>query len=139
MPRWLNGYKDDLDQRILCAQVGLVGTIESGFSIQSHILFETSAKVKEVLGTDLVLATRLRDTSSTVDGVTEMIECFQKEETEPKDSGVSDDAMPDDKEQGCVYDNVTIDFARAIADDVGEQAWTEAAKVLPSRRSRGAK
>ncbi|KAF4990907.1 hypothetical protein FGRMN_8176 [Fusarium graminum] len=139
MPRWLSGYKDDLDQHILCAQVGLVGSIESGISIKSGILFETSAKVKEVLGTDLVLATRLRDTSSPVDGVNETIECFQKEETERKDSGVSHDETPDDKEQDRVYDNVTIDFARAIAGDVGEQAWTEAAKVPPSRRSRGAK
>ncbi|KAM0349680.1 hypothetical protein ACHAPU_003509 [Fusarium lateritium] len=139
MPRWLTGYKDDLDQRILCAQVGLVGTIESGFSIQSDVLFETSAKVKEVLGIDLVLATRLRDTSATVDGVTHMIECFQKGETERKDSGVSEGTTPDEEEQDCVYENVTIGFARAIADDIGVQAWNEAAKVLPSRRRRGEK
>ncbi|KAM0243895.1 hypothetical protein ACHAP5_006752 [Fusarium lateritium] len=118
--------------RVFCTHVGLVGNIEDGSDVQSDVLFETSGKVEQVLGIDLVLAIRLRDMRYAVTAGVQPNEYFTEEEAIRQDGhtdGALDDAKSDGTEQDCVYDNVTVDYASAIAGDVGVQVWTEAAKM----------
>ncbi|KAM0333858.1 hypothetical protein ACHAPQ_005201 [Fusarium lateritium] len=122
--------------RVLCTHVGLAGNIEDGSNVQSDVLFETSGKVKRVLGIDLVLAIQLRDMRYAVTAGIQPNENFPEEKAIRKDGhtdGALDEAESDDTEQDCVYDNVTMDYSSAIASDVGVQAWTEAAKISWSR------
>lgn len=59
----LDRARDELALRILVAQVGLVGNLKDGFHVAFDVLLETNEKVKEVLGTNLVLAEQLKDRS----------------------------------------------------------------------------
>jgi chromosome segregation ATPase len=56
----LDRARDELVLRISVAQVGLVGNLKDGFRVAFGVLTETNEKVKEVLGTNLVLAERLK-------------------------------------------------------------------------------
>jgi len=51
----LDRSRDELVRRISVAQVGLVGNLKDGFRVAFDVLMETNKKVKEVLGTNLVL------------------------------------------------------------------------------------
>jgi uncharacterized protein YoxC len=55
----LDSERHDLVLRISVAQVGVVGNLDDGFCVMIDILREINDKVKERLGTDLVLAKQL--------------------------------------------------------------------------------
>ncbi|KAF4969392.1 hypothetical protein FSARC_3374 [Fusarium sarcochroum] len=135
MPKWLVKRRDELNRRILCAQVGLMGNTEEGFEILRDVLLETSAKVKGVLDLDLVLATRLQNASMT--GPFQPNKDFEGDEVARQDekqntSNCSLEAVkPEDAEEDWVFDNVTLNQARAMAGEIGVKGWTETAKVVP--------
>jgi uncharacterized protein YicC (UPF0701 family) len=59
----LDRGRDELVLRVSVAQVGVVGTLKDGFRIAFGVLLETNMKVDKVLGTNLILAERLKDRS----------------------------------------------------------------------------
>jgi hypothetical protein len=136
MPKWVIRSKDKLDEAILCAQVGIFGNEQDGFSIQSDKVFEMNGKVKDALGIHMVLALRLWDEPTDIVGRTVSPDDESKGEgAHQHDTAVEglDNEKPDE-EVGCVYDNITLDQARAMAGEVGVQAWTEAARLQPLRK-----
>ncbi|KAF4448856.1 hypothetical protein F53441_7792 [Fusarium austroafricanum] len=131
MPKWVIKDRDQLDKAILCAHVGLVRNMEGGLELQRDKLFELSAKVKEVLGIDLVLATRLRDTPTVIIDIAASEKEFKGEgAVEPS----LKDVRSEDVGEGCAYDNITLSLARVVAGETGAQGWAEVAKSSHQRK-----
>ncbi|KAJ4261451.1 hypothetical protein NW762_006876 [Fusarium torreyae] len=139
MPKWLIERRDLLNKCVLCAQVGLTGNTKDGFEIHRDVLLEMSAKVKAVIGLDLVLVTWLQNA---YDGPLQFDKAFERELAELQDQKQNtpecnpEQAKSDDAEEDWVFDNVTRNQAHAMAGDPGVQAWTEAAKTPPRRGCR---
>ncbi|KAJ0161925.1 hypothetical protein CTA2_5394 [Colletotrichum tanaceti] len=57
----LDGARAELLTRISVVHVGLTGNIHDGFKVALQVLEETNASVQQVLGLNLVLATRLQN------------------------------------------------------------------------------
>ncbi|RGP72753.1 hypothetical protein FSPOR_2500 [Fusarium sporotrichioides] len=137
--RWVVKRRDALEKGILCAQVGLVGNMEGTFKVQYETLFHASAKVREMIGMELILAMSLRRTMVTI--TDEAIESNKhvggerieqertKSDIQPKDTKSGDTA------EDWVYDNITEDQARGIAGEAGVQGWKEAVKLRSKRRT----
>ncbi|KAF9776547.1 hypothetical protein IL306_005234 [Fusarium sp. DS 682] len=135
MPKWTIWRKDDLDKAILCAQIGIAGNENDGYMIQPHKVFEMSGKVKDVIGIHMVLAFRLWDAPTDIVG--RAVTPGRNSEGGLDQNGVAVEGADDEKphnEQDSVYDNITLDQARAIAGEAGVQGWAEAAKLAPQRR-----
>ncbi|KAG5760052.1 hypothetical protein H9Q72_011828 [Fusarium xylarioides] len=138
MPKWVIRTRDNLDNAILCAQVGIIGNEKDGFSIQPDKVFDMDGKVKDVLGIHMVLALRLRDEPTCIDGWSiSPDDEVKSEETRQHATAVEGiDKGTHDAEESPVYENVTLDQARAMAGEDGVQGWTEAAKLQPRRMKR---
>ncbi|KAL9575678.1 hypothetical protein ACKAV7_000476 [Fusarium commune] len=137
MPKWVIRTKENLDNAVLCAQVGIIGNEKDGFSIRPDKVFGMNGKVKDVLGIHMVLASRLWDEPTCIDGrsISPDDEC--KGEGARHGTAVEGkDNETHDAEEISVYDNVTLDQARAMAGEVGVQSWTEAARLQPRRMKR---
>ncbi|KAF5710135.1 hypothetical protein FMUND_9635 [Fusarium mundagurra] len=135
MPKWVIRTRDNLDTAILCAQVGIIGNEKDGFSIRPDKVFEINGKVKYVLGIHMVLALRLRDEPTCIAG--RSISPDDESKSEGTRQHVTEvegiDEETHDSEDISVYDNVTLDQARAMAGEDGVQGWTEAARLQPRR------
>lgn len=66
----LDGARAELLTRISVVHVGLTGNIHDGFKVAFRVLEETNASVKQALGLNLVLATRLQNTELLLAGST---------------------------------------------------------------------
>ncbi|KAF5629743.1 uncharacterized protein FTJAE_8492 [Fusarium tjaetaba] len=138
MPKWVIRTRDNLDNAILCAQVGIIGDEKDGFSIRPDKVFEIDGKVKDVLGIHMVLALRLQDEPT----------CIDRRSFSPDDESKSEgtrqhvtaiegiDKETHDAEESPVYENITLDQARVMAGEDGVQGWTEAARLQPQRMKR---
>ncbi|KAF5628371.1 hypothetical protein F52700_8105 [Fusarium sp. NRRL 52700] len=136
MPTWVIRTRDNLDNAILCVQVRIIGNEKDGFSIRPDRVFEMDGKVKGVLGIHMVLALRLWNEPTCIDG----------RSISPHDDSKSDGTRQHgpaveglekeiyDAEESFVYENVTLDQARAMAGEDGVQGWTEAARLQPRRK-----
>ncbi|KAF6529067.1 hypothetical protein HZS61_000379 [Fusarium oxysporum f. sp. conglutinans] len=138
MPKWVIRTKDNLDNAILCAQVGIIGNEKDGFSIRPDKVFEMNEKAKDVLGIHMVLALRLWDEPTCIGGQGTYPDDESKGEGAGQ-HGTAVEGIDDEKhdaEENSVYDNITLDQARAMAGEVGVQGWTEAARLQPRRIKR---
>ncbi|WKT38668.1 hypothetical protein QSH57_000486 [Fusarium oxysporum f. sp. vasinfectum] len=138
MPKWVIRTKDNLDNAILCAQVGIIGNEKDGFSIRPDKVFEMNEKAKDVLGIHMVLALRLWDEPTCIGGQGTYPDDESKGEGAGQ-HGTAVEGIDDEKhdaEESSVYDNITLDQARAMAGEVGVQGWTEAARLQPRRMKR---
>ncbi|KAL7761242.1 hypothetical protein ACKLNR_007777 [Fusarium oxysporum f. sp. zingiberi] len=138
MPKWVIRTKDNLDNAILCAQVGIIGNEKDGFSIRPDKVFEMNGKAKDVLGIHMVLALRLWDEPTCIGGQGTYPDDESKGEGAGQ-HGTAVEGIDDEKhdaEESSVYDNITLDQARAMAGEVGVQGWTEAARLQPRRMKR---
>ncbi|KAF4498590.1 hypothetical protein FAGAP_5223 [Fusarium agapanthi] len=135
MPKWVIRTRDDLDNAILCAQVGIIGNDKDGFSIRPDKVSEMDGKVKDVLGIHMVLALRLWDEPTCIDGRSISPDAESKGEGTRQYVTAAEwiDKETHDVEGGFVYENVTLDQARAMAGENGVQGWTEAAGLQPRR------
>ncbi|KAF5972001.1 hypothetical protein FCOIX_9603 [Fusarium coicis] len=112
-----------------------LATKSIGFSIRPHKVFEIDGKVKYVLGIHMVLALRLWDEPTCIDGRS------ISPDDEPKSEGTRQlgtaiegiDKETHDAEESPVYENITLDQARVMAGEDGVQGWTEAARLQPQR------
>ncbi|KAF5690590.1 hypothetical protein FCIRC_845 [Fusarium circinatum] len=138
MPKWVIRTRDDLDKAILCAQVGIIGNDKDGFSIRPDNVFEMDGKVKDVLGIHMVLALRLWSDPTCIDGRSISPDDESKSEgtRQPDTTAEGIDKKTHDAEGSSVYENVTLDQARAMAGEDGVQGWTEAARLQPRRMQR---
>ncbi|KAF4334607.1 hypothetical protein FBEOM_11557 [Fusarium beomiforme] len=135
MPKWTIRRKNDLDKAILCAQVGVAGNKKDGFMIQPDEVFRMSGKVTDAIGIHLVLALRLWDVPTDIVG--RLTSPDKASEEGVHQHGTAVDGAANDmlhNEQDSVYDNITLDWARAMAGDAGVEGWTEAAKLPRPRR-----
>ncbi|KLP11142.1 hypothetical protein CEK26_000431 [Fusarium fujikuroi] len=138
MPKWAIRTRDNLDNAILCAQVGVIGNEKVGFSTRPHEVFEMDGKVKDVLGIHMVLALRMWDDPTCVDGrgISLGDESNSKETRQHGTAVEGEDKETHNPEGNDVYGNVTLDQARAMAGEDGVQGWTEAARLQPRRMKR---
>ncbi|KAF5678718.1 hypothetical protein FDENT_8889 [Fusarium denticulatum] len=138
MPNWVIRTRDNLDNAILCAQVGIIGNKKDGFSIRPHKVFEIDGKVKDVLGIHMVLALRFRDEPTCIDGQSMSPDDESKSEGSRQHVNAIEgiDKETHDAEESPVYENITLDQARVMAGEDGVQGWTEAARLQPSRMKR---
>ncbi|KAK2938167.1 hypothetical protein FoTM2_001385 [Fusarium oxysporum f. sp. vasinfectum] len=119
-------------------RVGIIGNEKDGFSIRPDKVFEMNEKAKDVLGIHMVLALRLWDEPTCIGGQG----TYPDDESKGEGAGqhcTAVEGIDDEKhdaEESSVYDNITLDQARAMAGEVGVQGWTEAARLQPRRMKR---
>jgi hypothetical protein len=62
----LSSAREELILRVSVVNVGLTGNVNDGFQVAQHVVMEINENVKRMLGTQLVLAERLKDRQLTI-------------------------------------------------------------------------
>lgn len=118
----LDRARDLLAMRILVAQVGLVGNLQDGFRVAFGVLAETNEKVKQVLGTNLVLMDQLgpRAAQQRADGILRLESADEEEFAIPEQVSKQDTTSITDTS---IYNNITLGQARMMTGNVGVEEW----------------
>lgn len=137
----LDRARAGLVERILVAQVGLVGNLREGFRIAFGVLMETNENVRQVLGTNLALVDRLGSNAAQRAGIHQPGgSSYEGMLTEPIVDGMIPLDASDEQHLGpraqattqntaagvdetLICDNVTLGQARIMAGNVGEENW----------------